>query len=121
MKLWEAMKALEEGKKIRKDNWDLGEYVYKNEYGNYITNEGIYFDIIRGANDNNWEIYNDRKECLEIFKELYEVLNRAYVVHYNGEDYDEYDEYIIESDDTDYINRLHYQLKEMNKHYKLDK
>ncbi len=60
MKLWEAMKALESGKKVRRVDWLPCEYIYLDIFHNVINNYG-------GTTDKNlldnihmpWEIYND--------------------------------------------------------------
>ena len=39
MKLWEAMKALEEGKKVRRIDWAPNEYIYIDSYNEVINND----------------------------------------------------------------------------------
>lgn len=60
MKFWEAMKALEEGKKVRCCNWLKHEFIFKElKYGfiSYIN------DIWKGPSGywvcNEWEIYEE--------------------------------------------------------------
>ena len=65
MKLWEAMKALEKGKKVRRLDWEEYEYIYIDSFGEVITNYGSKCD--RNILDNvyaHWEIYNEKKGLL---------------------------------------------------------
>lgn len=60
MKLWEAMKALEDGKKVRRIDWAPNEYIYIDSYNEVINNYGAPAD--KEILDNiymTWEIYKD--------------------------------------------------------------
>ena len=121
MKLWEAIKALEEGKKVRAVYWSESLYVYKDLYGNYITEEGIsLFDSSLLNKDAEWELYDDREPVEKLVKNLYNIVCEL------QNDFYSYDEYLDtidaeEHDDIDYVTRLYCQLQHMNKTYKLDK
>lgn len=65
MKLWEAMKALEDGKKVRRIDWAPNEYIYIDSYNEVINNYGAPAD--KEILDNiymSWEIYKDFKDLL---------------------------------------------------------
>ena len=65
MKLWEAMKALEEGKKVRRVDWEPYEYIYIDSYNEVINNYGTSAD--KEILDNiymTWEIYKDFNDLL---------------------------------------------------------
>lgn len=103
MKFWEAMKALEEGKKVRKIDWVDGEHVC-------IDDEG--FDIcVHGE----WEVLNERKEVDPRFKEFYHYLKDE-----NGFANGQYGEFIYERNEEDHLLAFYRQLLEMAKYYKLD-
>ena len=75
MKLWEAMKLLEEGNKVRRVNWEKDVYVYKGDDGEYYKSNGEDFDIIYLDNTNEWELYDDRKYAHPFWRELYKSIN----------------------------------------------
>lgn len=54
MKTFEAVKALEEGKKVRKVYWSEDKYVMADEYGNMVDEEGKPFRI--EYLQDNWEL-----------------------------------------------------------------
>ena len=65
MKLWEAMKALEDGKKVRRIDWAPNEYIYLDSYNEVINNYGTSAD--KEILDNiymTWEIYKDFNDLL---------------------------------------------------------
>lgn len=71
MKLWEAMKALEEGKKVRRIDWEEYEYIYIDSYGEVINNYGSKAD--NRILDNiyvKWEIYKDKGDRILSFDYL---------------------------------------------------
>lgn len=55
MNFLEAMKALAEGKKIRRLFWDKDVYIMVDEYGNIIYNDGKPYEIEYVAD--NWELF----------------------------------------------------------------
>jgi hypothetical protein len=119
MKLWEAMKALEEGKKVRKQNWNRYEYIFIDKTGRIADETGSTYEINRS--NEGWELYDEREYVDELTKELYNIVSKMYKVGYNTS-YDEYIDTIDaeEQDDTDYLTKLYRQLQHMNKTYKLD-
>ena len=65
MKLWEAMKALEDGKKVRRIDGAPNEYIYVDLYNRVISNYGAPAD--KEILDNiymTWEIYKDFNDLL---------------------------------------------------------
>lgn len=76
MKLWEALKIVDEGGKVRRLNWEVDMYVYKGDDGEYYKSNGEDFDIIYLDNTNEWEIYDDRKYTHRFWRELYKVINQ---------------------------------------------
>lgn len=80
MKAHEALSALEAGEKIRRKDWDKNQYLYLNE-DNFVKDQnGHKFVDVYGKSkltmilDDNWEIYDDRKEIpeqLNYLKDLY--------------------------------------------------
>ena len=59
MKFWEAMKALEEGKKVRKKTWNEDCYltIKNNHFVDEWDDDEITFSL-----DGDWEIYEEKKE-----------------------------------------------------------
>lgn len=55
MKLWEAMKLLEEGKKVRRVYWDEDEYITTDEYGNIVYCDGRPY--VNAYLSDNWELF----------------------------------------------------------------
>jgi hypothetical protein len=119
MKTWEAIKALEEGKKVRKRDWNKNWYVFMNEDGDYIDECDCVYGFDHKCED--WELCDDRYDVDKELKTLYLLLEEFYNCGIN--EYDEYLEMAIGKDEdyTDYMFKLLSQLKLMNKYYKLDK
>lgn len=65
MKFWEAMKALKEGKKIRRTYWEENSYIYIDSDNmlrdNYDCLQNLYYipDDDDDDNDDDWEIYEE--------------------------------------------------------------
>lgn len=58
MKFWEAMKALEEGKKVRKSEWDPKYYLVKDKNsGNIVDEENNLHADCKQYDD--WELYEE--------------------------------------------------------------
>lgn len=110
MKYWEAMKLIDEGKKVKHKSWADGCYIYKDDLGNVVCADGEQYveTFYYSFNDYHWEIYDDRKEAPQSLKNLFNVLL----------DYC-YDEscYIVEIDDL--ADKLLDKLKFFNKKYKI--
>ena len=66
MKYSEAMKLLNEGKKVRRVEWVDSMYIYKNEEGRMMDNDGIYYStsILTGE----WEEYIEPTDNMKIQK-----------------------------------------------------
>lgn len=116
MKFWEAMKAMEEGKKVRNEKWTKDQYLYLS-ISNEILDEkgrdvGINYIGIAGS---NWEIYEEKKPVDPKFKELYQYLKEE-----NGFTNSQYGEFIQDNCMVDHLLALYTQLLEMSKYYKLD-
>ena len=78
MKLWEAMKALEEGKKVRRVDWKKDIYVYKGDDGIHHKSNGedSYIMTTLSLDDTNeWELYDDRKYTHPFWRKLYKSIN----------------------------------------------
>lgn len=113
MKFWEAMKAMEEGKKVRKVNWEDEAYIYINENSEIRDNEDFYPALY--CINEEWEIYDDRKEVDPRFKEFYHYLKDE-----NGFANGQYIEFLEETGRGDHLLAFYMQLLEMSKYYKLD-
>lgn len=80
MKYWEAMKLIDEGKKVRHKSWADGCYIYKDDLGNVVnSDDDPYVEIFNYSfNDYHWEIYDDRKEAPQSLKNLAKALIDCY-------------------------------------------
>lgn len=72
MKFWEAIKALEEGKKVRRAYWEKDVYIHI-DHDNILKDnsnhpQDLYY--IPNDDDNDWEIYDDRKEAPYVLRKL---------------------------------------------------
>ena len=116
MKFWEAMKAMEEGKKVRNEEWSEHQYIYldKNDKS-IIDEEEDYFPIRYIEDEEIWEIYEEKKDVDPRFKEFYHYLKDE-----NGFTNGEYGEFIYERNEEDHLLAFYRQLLEMAKYYKLD-
>lgn len=63
MKGWEALKALEEGKKIRLSTWCKGSYTF--ERGNMIVHNKSFDFFMDAFLLDDWEIYEEPEEGLK--------------------------------------------------------
>lgn len=71
LKTWEAIKALEEGKKVRKNSWEMKEYIYLDKYGNIIQENGSDYELDCIYKEDEWEIYEKvKKEMPKEFEGL---------------------------------------------------
>ena len=114
MKFWEAMKAMEEGKKVRKESWLKDEYIYISEVNCIIVDEnGNVYKMSDSRGD--WEIYEEKKEVDLRFKEFYHYLKDE-----NGFTNGQYGEFIYNRNLKDHLLEFYQQLLEMAKYYKLD-
>ena len=118
MKFHEAMKKIQRGGKVRRNNWINGCYLHLNEDNEIVDeqNRAYYFTNIT----DDWEeiIEDDREEVMQVYKDLYRVVNEAYNVHI----YDDIILKFITQNDYRYmIDELKVLLDMMNNVYKLDK
>lgn len=116
MKFWEALKAMEEGKKIAKDNGEAYYFIENNKL--YIcTGElmGEAFVNVTDMLDYEWELYDDRKEVDPRFKEFYHYLKDE-----NGFANNQYTDFIQDNNLEDYLLKFYMQLLEMEKYYNFD-
>ena len=112
-----------EGEKIRRKDWYENCYIYLNnddvivderENKFYITNVGGDWEVVKVVE----EVKERRKDTLEVFKELYRVVNEIQDLHI----YDNIIIKYIENNDYRYmIGELKALLDMMNNVYKLDK
>ena len=116
MKFWEAMKAMEEGKKVRAVGWKPEYYIYLNEKFEIRDSDGFFanfHEVIHLKMD--WEIYEEKKEVDSRFKEFYHYLKDE-----NGFANGQYGDFIYERNEEDHLLAFYRQLLEMAKYYKLD-
>ena len=116
MKFWEALKAMEEGKKIAKDNGEAYYFIENNKL--YIcTGElmGEAFVSVTDMLDYNWEIYEEKREVDERFKELFHYLKDEHGFVNN-----QYTDFIQDNNLEDYLLKFYMQLLEMEKYYNFD-
>lgn len=68
MKFWEAMRELQEGKKVRNKDWAEEQYIYLTADNEIFDEQDIEccFNFI----GSEWEIYDDRKPAPAILKTL---------------------------------------------------
>ena len=117
MKFWEAMKALEEGKKVTNDKGETYFYTQDNKIylftGEFSSEVSI--NLSRSTYEYEWEIYKDKKEVDPRFKEFYHYLKDE-----NGFANGQYCEFIYNNNLEDHLLKFYQQLLEMAKYYKLD-
>lgn len=91
MKFWEAMKALEEGKRVRMCQWPKESYIHIN-ITNYIENEK-YDDCSINFTSGEWELYVEPvktytfQEIIPFLKEgkkVNRVKNKTYPIEMDG-------------------------------------
>lgn len=116
MKLYEAMEKMYEGEKIRRKDWYERCYIYLNNDDVIVDERENKFYITNVGGD--WEVVEEgRKDALEVFKELYRVVNEIQDLHIHDNIIIKY----IENNDYRYmIDELKYLLDMMNNVYKLD-
>ncbi len=116
MNFWEATKALEEGKKVRKLYWEEDNYIYLNHNNDIVNNYDDIVDLYYIPYEDEWEIYKEKKEIKdEKFKQLYHLVKDDQV-YLNRQ----YEDFIKEHKLEDHLTSFYRQLLEMNKYYKLD-
>lgn len=59
MNLLEALKALTEGKKIRRESWDRTPYIYIDKNGELRNSTGDLTNIVIGVENDDWEIVEE--------------------------------------------------------------
>ena len=106
MKFWQALKAMEEGKKIAKDN-GKGYYFIENDKLYICTGElmGEAFVSVTDMLDYEWEIYEEKKEVDPRLKEFYHYLKDEY-----GLTNKQYMDYINDNNEPDYLLKFYRQL-----------
>lgn len=109
MKYWEAMKSIDEGKKVRHKSWADGCYICKNDLGDVVnSDDDPYVEIfIYSFNDYHWEIYDDRKEAPQSLKNLAKALIDYYA-----------DDFAYGKIDV-LTNKLFFELDALNEIYKI--
>ena len=73
MRFYEAMKLLEEGKKVRKTNWEKDGYIYKNSdnlFADEMNDENPVFSI-----EGEWEEYIEPEQFREDTKMIKELID----------------------------------------------
>ena len=120
MKFWEAMKALEEGKKVTDNEGKTYYFIQDGEPGMFWlcaeeSTDEIHTTSIIDYMGRNWEIYEEKKEVDPRFKEFYHYLKDEHGFVNN-----QYTDYINDHNEPDYLLKFYQQLLEMAKYYKLD-
>lgn len=115
MNFWEAIKALEEGKKVRRSYWEEDNYIYIDSDNvlrdNYDDPQDLYYIP---DDDDDWIIYEEKKEITDDkFKQLYNLVvnEQAYLNR-------QYEDFIKEHKLEDHLTDFYRQLLEMQKYYK---
>ena len=116
MKFWEAVKAMEEGKKVRRTYWEKDAYIhidYDNILrDNYNNPQDLYYI---SNDDGDWEIYEEKKPVDEDFKKLY-----SYLKNEDGFVNNQYSEFIYNEGEENHLLAFYRQLLKMSKYYNLD-
>lgn len=117
MNMVEAMEALLIGKKVRRTGWVDNAYIY--EMGGSLYDQNGRVCGFTSSNESEWEVYDDRKEAPQAYKDLYKLID----ILYNDVDVidDVHTQWTDKHGEDDYIIKLYQQLQQMNKEYKLDK
>ena len=63
MKFWEAMKALEEGKRVRKKNWNKQSWIDRNS-----SHCGQTYEIPLPPSGDEWELYEEPERTLSFLE-----------------------------------------------------
>ena len=115
MKFWEAMKEMQNGKKVRKADWKEGKYLCLDKEYNIEDEKGHYSKLFCVGDKDDWEIYEEKKDTDEKLKQLFQILNED-----NWFANNQYGEYIYDNNLVDHMTSLYIQLIEMAEYYKLD-
>ena len=121
MKLHEAIKHMEEGKKVRLPYWNKDKYVCVNEKNCIVDHEGQ-ITMIYGILSDEWELVEDkpkfeRMEAPQVFKDLYKVVNDVMKLPFE----DDIILQFIKNNDYEYsLDSLQHLLNAMNNLYNLD-
>lgn len=110
MRFYEAMKLLEEGKKVRKIEWETGEYIYKNSddlLADETKTENPVFSI-----EGEWEEYIEPEQFREDTK-MIEELNIMLFSKYHYQ-YSELEKGIVDNL-TDVQNKVNELVRVINK------
>lgn len=119
MKFWEAMKELQEGKKVKKVKW-YGSYIYYDrESKQFIDSSGETYDITYLDESEEWELYEDNRKSINsnALKKIYKAFKE-----FAEEDWNECQEFLDFYCDTVGNRDLEFGdfLDKVNKYYKLD-
>lgn len=71
LRFWEAMKALEEGKKIRRKHWDPNWYLVKSDNGQIRNSDGKFSTAHRVCG--NWELYEESQEPEKLYRWMFKA------------------------------------------------
>lgn len=117
MNFWEAIKALEEGKKITRSYWEEDNYIYIDSENNLRDNYGGLTNLYYiPDDDDDWMIYEEKKEIADDrFKQLYNLVVNEQIFLDR-----QYEDFIQENKLKDYLTDFYIQLIEMQKHYNFE-
>ena len=71
MRFWEAMKALEEGKKVRVKDWDEDHFIHLDATQFMINNLGVAAAIPPTSINKNWELFEEPQEPEKLYTWAY--------------------------------------------------
>lgn len=77
MKFWEAMKHLQEGRRVRGFMWPSGEYLILDQSTGIIRDEKGNVWTLDYIPHIEWEVYIPKKEAPEVLVDLYEAIVEA--------------------------------------------
>ena len=117
MNFWEAIKALEEGKKVRRSYWEEDNYIYIDSDNNLRDNYGALPNLYYiPDDDDDWEIYEGKKEIIDDkFKQLYNLVVNEQIYLDR-----QYEDFIRDHKLKDYLTDFYRQLLEMHKYYNFE-
>ena len=109
MKTWEVVRCLEEGMKVRKKNWSKEMYIYFKD-GELVDECGIFYNF--SLKPDNWEIYDDRKECPDDIKCICnEIMKFVNTCSTSNKDFKTIEDMLYD---------ISIMIEQLNKKYKID-
>lgn len=118
MKLWEALRIMEDGGKVTHQDWKADEYITSNGFGDIVDEDGVVFHLTctHCLMDDGWEVFDERHEASEQLKNLYKAVKSIRHKIYPEYSHLMHDHLCL----VDCIYDLSDILDRINKDYKLD-